>query len=341
MGLGGNGMSQLFSTELLPVSDRIDAWQWNAQQICGDCRIQLPRASFHGSIEIRQVGALRLTKFSSSPLSFWKWPADTVSAENRSCIVITQIAGARRYLQNGAEVLLKAGDSTVIDTGTPWSSSCGMDCVRLYLRVPRWMMEDRLQTSEIPIAEKIAGGSRIGAVLARISQSLYDEAGRMEEEERTAALDAYFHTLGACLGRSEAAVARSSELLGQILRYVDDHLGESMTPVEVAAAVEISPRHLHRVFAATGKTLGDYVRARRLEQCRADLVNPRLHEKTITDIAFFWGFSDAAHFSHSFRKQFGVSPRAFRATGDKRRGGAMLDEFLGETVSRSGCSGLN
>src|ERR1700687_1573076 len=29
---GGHTMSQLFSTSMLPVSDRIDAWQWNAQQ---------------------------------------------------------------------------------------------------------------------------------------------------------------------------------------------------------------------------------------------------------------------------------------------------------------------
>ncbi len=95
-------MSQLFSTERLPASDRIDAWQWNAEQICGDCRIQLPRNRFHGSIEKRHVGDLPLTRFSSSPLSFGKRPVDTVSSENRSCIVITQVAGVRRYMQRGA-----------------------------------------------------------------------------------------------------------------------------------------------------------------------------------------------------------------------------------------------
>src|SRR5215831_18258482 len=109
-------MSQLFSTDLLPASDRIDAWQWNAQQICGDCRIQLPKNKFRGSIEKRHVADLPLTRFSSTPLSFWKWPLETVTAENRSCIVITQIAGVRRYLQNGAEILLRPGDSTVIDS---------------------------------------------------------------------------------------------------------------------------------------------------------------------------------------------------------------------------------
>jgi AraC family transcriptional regulator, positive regulator of tynA and feaB len=322
-------MSQLFSTELLPVSDRIDAWQWNAQQICGDCRIQLPRSSFHGSIEVRQLGALRLTRFSSSPLSFWKCPADTVSAENRSCIVITQIAGARRYLQNGAEVLLKAGDSTVIDAGSSWSSSCPTDCVRLYLRVPRWMMENRLRTRKIPVVEKISGGSRIGAILCRLAQSLFEEAGRMGEQESVAGLDAYFRTLAACLGRGEIALERGPELARQILRYVEAHLAEpTLTPLEVASAVGISLRHLHRIFSSTGKTMGDYVRVRRLKQCREDMVDPRLQEKTITEIAFFWGFSDAAHFSHSFRKHYGVSPRAFRALAAGKGRLAPGDERL-------------
>jgi AraC family transcriptional regulator, positive regulator of tynA and feaB len=308
-------MLQLFSTELVPVSDRIDAWQWNAQQICGDCRIELPRSSFHGSIEVRQVGAVRLTRFASSPLSFWKWPLDMVSPERRVCIVITQLEGSRRYVQDGAEVLLNAGDSTVIDAGRPWSSSCRTECVRLYLRVPRWLMEERLRMREIPIAKRISGASRSGATLSRLSQLLYDDAGSMEKEESTAAMNAYFQTLAACIGCDQTAVRREGELLRKILLHVDAHLAEpTLTPQEVASAMEISIRHLHRIFSATGTTIGDYVRGCRLEQCRHDMLDARLRGKTITEIAFFWGFSDAAHFSHAFRKRFGISAREYRAS---------------------------
>lgn len=306
-------MSQLFSTELVPISDRIDAWQWNAQQVCGDCRIQLPRSSFHGSIEIREMGALKLTRFASSPLSFWKWPVDSASTEKRPCIVITQLHGFRRYVQNGDEVLLREGDSTVIDSGRPWSSSCGTECVRLYFRVPRWMMEARLQTCEIPIACRIPGSSASGAALARLSQLLYDEFAADQTEE-SPALDLYFETLAACLGLDEGWKHRTPDLLAKIIHFVDNHLSDSsLAPAEVAAAMGISLRHLHRVFSATGNTFGDYLRFRRLEHCRRDLGNPRLAHKSITDVAFSWGFSDAAHFSHCFRKQFGVSPRGFRA----------------------------
>jgi AraC-like DNA-binding protein len=307
-------MSQLFSTDLLPASDRIDAWQWNAQQVCGDCRIRLPKASFHGSIEIRNIAGLPLTRFSSSALSFSKWPFDSARAQNRSCLVITQIAGTRQYLQNGAAVLLKPGDSTVIDPALPWSSNCDNDCVRLYLRVPRWMMEDRLRMRDIPITQKIGGGSALGATLSRLSQTLYDEAAWLQEDELAGAVDNYFEVLAGCLRGHEVHSPGVPELRVRILRFIAVHIAEpTLSPCEIAAAMDISVRHLHRVFSVTGNTLGDYIRGLRLEQCREDLANPRFQDRSITEIAFASGFCDAAHFSHSFRKQFGVSAKAFRA----------------------------
>jgi len=327
-------MSQLFSTEALPASDRIDAWQWNAQQICGDCRIQLPKSSFHGSIEVRNVGGLRLTRFSSSPLSFWKWPLDSVNPDNRACIVITQLAGMRRYLQNGVSVLLKPGDSTVIDSGSPWSSSCATNCSRLYLRVPRWIMENRLRRPEIPIGRRICGSTGLGATLSRLSQSIFDEAERLLEDEGAAALDAYFEILAACVGSSPNSDHPGPELHRRIQRFIDAHISDpALTAEEIASAIGISVRHLHRVFSVTGSTLGDCIRSRRLEHCRRDLANPCWQERTITEIAFAWGFNDSAHFSHSFRKQFGISPRVFRAqsvTREQGRARGQLREIVDE-----------
>ncbi|MBZ5550434.1 MAG: transcriptional regulator FeaR [Acidobacteriia bacterium] len=339
-------MSQLFSTDTLPVSDRIDAWQWNAQQICGDCRIRLPKSSFYGAIEIRHVGGLRLTRFSSSPLSFWKWPSETANPDNRFCIVITQLAGIRRYVQNGSSVLLNPGDTTLIDSGRPWSSSCGTGCARVYLRVPRWMMENRLRLREIPIAQRISGTGGLGATLSRLSQSLYAEAERLKEDEAAAALDAYFQILSACLGRAESGEQRRPELRSRIQRLIEDRLSDpGLKPAEIAAAADISVRHLHRLFSNAGSTLGDCIRARRLEQCRNDLANPRLRSKTITEIAFNWGFSDSAHFSRCFRNQFGICPRTFRAqTGLKTwncEGDQGVRDFLRTEIAELGNSKPN
>jgi AraC family transcriptional activator of tynA and feaB len=307
-------MSQLFSTERLPASDRIDAWQWNAKQICGDCRIHLPKTSFHGTIDVREIGGLRLTRFASTPLSFSKRPNDSFRPEDRFYIIITQVVGMRHYVQNGNGVLLQPGDSTLIDSASPWSSSCRTDCARLYLRVPLWSMKDHLRRVDIPVMRRISGSCRNGAVLYRLSRSLYEEAGRMSREEAAAALEAHFEVLSACLDGGSHPEPRAVELRQQIQRYIDARISESsLNPVEIAASVGISVRHLHRLFLVTGSTLGEHVRTQRLNGCRADLANPQMRDRTITEIAFLWGFSDSAHFSHSFRKEFGTSPRAFRS----------------------------
>jgi AraC-like DNA-binding protein len=175
-------------------------------------------------------------------------------------------------------------------------------------------MENRLRLRQIPVSHRICGDRGAGAILSRLSQSLYEEAGRFGEKEGATALDAYFRILSACIGSPERAEQSSPPLRLRIQKFIDAHLPDpGLRPAEIAAAADISIRHLHRLFSNSGGTLGDAIRERRLEQCRNDLTNPSLTRKTITEIAFSWGFSDSAHFSRSFRKQFGVCPRAFRA----------------------------
>jgi AraC-like DNA-binding protein len=77
--------------------------------------------------------------------------------------------------------------------------------------------------------------------------------------------------------------------------------------------MDISVRHVHRVFSNQDLTVAGWIRAERLQRCQNDLRDPRLQSKSITEIAFFWGFNDSAHFSRAFKKQYRVCPRAFRA----------------------------
>jgi AraC family transcriptional regulator, positive regulator of tynA and feaB len=315
----GDIMSESFSTELLPISDRTEGWQWKAREICGDCRIQFPkRYAFHGSIDIRMVGSLELMRFSSSALSFTESPSEAAHSKTY-CIVTTQLEGVRCYSQDGQAAVLEPGDSTLIDCARPWSSRSAGESVRLYLRVPRELLANRLRAAKFPIPRRIAGNAGLGATLFQLATSLFHEAEMFKPRESAAALEAYFEILSACLGHCEAesgTARHGKELSSRILSFIETHLAEpTLDPLRIASAVGISVRHLHRLFAAQGQTVADWIRHRRLQECRRDLGDIRLGDRTITEIAFFWGFSDSAHFSRSFRKQFGVNPRAFRASG--------------------------
>ena len=311
-------MAQSFTTDHIPASDRQEAWLFNAQQICGDCKFLFPgKSPFHGSISRRKLAGLEMTLFASSAVSFNKFPVPNSSPENRACVVITQLQGLRRYCQDGKVAVLKKGDSTLIDSTTPWSSDCAGDCARLYLRVPQLLIDKHARIAELPFVRRISGDSGLGSILFHLSTSLYQQAESLAPAEGLSAMDAYLRILAACVGgnqHSQIGASRALELTTRITNYIERHLTEStLSPVEIAAALRISVRHMHRVFSNQGSTVADWIRTQRLKHCRSDLCDLRLQGKSITEIAFYWGFNDSAHFSHAFKKEYRICPRTFRS----------------------------
>jgi AraC family transcriptional regulator len=78
----------------------------------------------------------------------------------------------------------------------------------------------------------------------------------------------------------------------------------------LAEAVGVHPSHLARAFRREyGLTVGEYVRALRLEWATAQLA---LDEASLADIAARAGFADQSHFTRAFRRHTGVTPGRYR-----------------------------
>lgn len=86
----------------------------------------------------------------------------------------------------------------------------------------------------------------------------------------------------------------------------------SLSIEQMANRVGVHPVHLMRAFRFFyGTTLGAYARNLRLEESRRRLALEQ-NNVTIGEIAIDLGFSDQQHFSHTFRKHFGVTPSEYR-----------------------------
>jgi AraC-like DNA-binding protein len=95
--------------------------------------------------------------------------------------------------------------------------------------------------------------------------------------------------------------------------YIALHLSEpDLTAARVAAAMKISVRQLHLLFEPTGTSFAEHVLDRRLEECRAILEGPSSRARSVTDIAFAWGFNSLSSFYRAFGQRFGVSPGMVR-----------------------------
>jgi AraC-like DNA-binding protein len=97
----------------------------------------------------------------------------------------------------------------------------------------------------------------------------------------------------------------------EIRRYVRTHLQDTtLGPTAIARAYSMSVRALHALFEDADESVAGLVRRERLARCIEDLQQP--NGGSVTEIAFRWGFSDAAHFSRLFKRAFGVTPSEVR-----------------------------
>ena len=119
--------------------------------------------------------------------------------------------------------------------------------------------------------------------------------------------------LAAELTEPRGYVSTRRSHLHRIRQTIETLLAEpDLTLTRLAEAEGVSPRYLQKLFASEGENFTHYIRVRRLERCRLDLVSPRYGDHSISSICFRWGFNGSAHFSRAFRQQYGVSPREFR-----------------------------
>jgi acetamidase/formamidase len=69
---------------------------------------------------------------------------------------------------------------------------------------------------------------------------------------------------------------------------------------------------LQKMLESAGANFSQHLRERRLARAHADLESPLEAQRSISEIAYRYGFSDSAHFSRVFRQRFGLAPRDFR-----------------------------
>jgi AraC-like DNA-binding protein len=79
---------------------------------------------------------------------------------------------------------------------------------------------------------------------------------------------------------------------------VYQHLTDpDLRPATIAAAHNVSLRHLYKICAQSGFSLEQWIIGERLHGARDELIRPDSHSRTITMVARQWGFSDPTHFT--------------------------------------------
>lgn len=111
--------------------------------------------------------------------------------------------------------------------------------------------------------------------------------------------------------RAAPTATRDRSRIADVLHHLETHRDERHTLAELASLAGISRYHFLRTFrAVTGVTPHQWILRARLREAAQRLAT---RCEAITEIALDVGFEDLSNFIRSFRAEFGVSPRRYRA----------------------------
>jgi AraC-like DNA-binding protein len=266
--------------------------------------------ALRGRVGMHSVGPLSVASVASVEQVVRRTPR-LIDRHGEDCLQVGFIrAGEALLEQDGRCARVAPGSFAVYDTTRPFTWTMPgpwrMD-------VFTWRRSDvPLDRTRIPAltARTITGGASglvAGAALAQLAALEEPVAGtegaQLAARVADLVLTAVAHQVPA---RPQAAV-----LLQDVLDLIELRLDDpALTPESLARACHVSLRSLHRLFADQPRSVARWIRFRRLEQARAELMaHPT---RPVALIAATHGFADATSFARAFRAEFGLTPRDCR-----------------------------
>lgn len=309
-----------FSTDGVPARERIAYWR---EAVCDvfvqlDCEPAL-HAPFAGSIATRRFGSLSMSEVASRAQKVRRSPRLISRAREDDLLVSIQLEGTGSVAQDGRQAQLQVGDFVLFDSTRPYELRFRDEFRQLVFQFQRRRLVDRLGPVESFAAIGVACGEPLGSVASDFFCSLGREGAGIgpEAAERLSgtALDLLATALAARRGTAAVPSAHRGAALARAKMVALSRLGDSeLDPANLAAALGMAPRSLHRLFASENQTFMRWVLSQRLEACRRDLADPGQDHRSVSDIALGHGFTDLSHFSRAFRRRYGILPSELRAS---------------------------
>ncbi len=264
------------------------------------------------------VGALGIARFNSEPTDIERTRSHIAQSRGRLFAFVLQVRGRGMFTHCGHETLLEEGDFTLCDNAVPHRLRFAGPAEFIFLRTSAEDLK-----SYFPFPERVCG-MRLPAqqgftdAAASMAQSLWGQVERGLPEKFNAMVvrnvmeilaTSYAILFDPWISDTSAVVARRMEAK----RFIEAHLKDpALSPGAIASALRLSPRYLRTLFSGDQETLSAYILRRRLEECARQISSSLWRGRTLTDIAFAWGFNSAAHFTRVFRDHYGMTPRQYR-----------------------------
>ncbi|SFJ89022.1 helix-turn-helix domain-containing protein [Bradyrhizobium sp. Gha] len=298
------------STTGLTPKRQVQSWVDGLTSLCGHFDVDpLEGSSLEGRIDYTTVSRLKLCQIEVSQHRIAHTLARAKANEHPYIKIHFQTYGVSYFEQEGRQIELNPGDIIAYDVSCPHLIVSPAFTRHDVVIAPKALLRDRGFPSQRMPACKLTAKTGTGRIAHDFVHATFDEAAKLSANSAVGVADSLIDLLLLPLREADTMFDRvgPEAMYVRAQFFIREHLRDPDLCIDqISAELGCSKRYLHMLFSERGTTVSDYIWQARLQNCRQEL---EAHGgKTITDVAFSWGFSSSSHFSRVFRKYFGVVP---------------------------------
>jgi len=316
-----------YSTLTESASDRTQGWERINHSYFGNLGVQcLDPGTLDAEFSAYDVGPLRMFRIDAPAHRVWRGTEHRDLPSDDYYKLVMQLAGRAQIHQGDRIFDLRPGDWSLYDPRVPYSITNFERGELLVALLPRTKFKGFKVPNLHTCEAQTSALQGLSAVFGSFLRSLAEQLPMLPDAVGPAVSETAFGLLASTLNAGQDAGAEHSTLPAvmklRVRQHVQSHLGEpDLTIDRIAQELRCSKRYLHRIFEDEPCSLDRYIWQARLERCRAALAAPQAAARSISEIAFAWGFNSGAHFCRLFKSHYGSSPGEFRR---QALGGAAL-----------------
>jgi AraC-like DNA-binding protein len=306
-----------FSTQALPREKRLAGWSHAIESLYGKFVTEPGPKPFVARLDLHCIGDLIAVRSLHNARSARRTLWEIGQTDPRCYFVILQLSGSCEVEQSPHKTVLLSGDMTLLDSRQPCNFTYPEDSAQFTLFVPLSVLDSVgfFHRSALAMPLRGAPAALIGSMLRISFGTAHPWTPAQEKSIADAITNLVVATWGCAQEAKTAKAPLISPFVGIIQSYILNHLqSRELRPAKIAAAHNLSVRHLHRMFSSTGTTIAYWIRRARLDRCATDLLDEASLSQSVTHIGYRWGFNDSAHFCRIFKAEFGLSPLQYRCS---------------------------
>jgi hypothetical protein len=274
--------------------------------------------TFNGSISRTTLGDISLAEVYSEPQTVRHSRSHVARTRSSMFYLHLMLEGESINRQDGREARLGIGDFTLCDSTRQYDIVLPTTNRMLVIGIPDSKLRRHIACPESLVAVPMSATKGVSGLFSRFLRNYWLECTQHLDQTAAARVTiAILDLLGAVYAEVPRAHAERSSLATahriRIVNYIEAHLHDpELTPTRVADACKMTPRYLHHLFSDEDETVARYILRRRLEACAQALVSSTQRGRTVTSIAFDYGFNSPTHFGRVFRSKFDMTPREYQ-----------------------------